>query len=61
MPFGMISAPELWQQRMHEVEEGLTCVEVIADYFLVCGFGDTNEEVETSTVTILFHRTPPPS
>ena len=43
MPFGINSAPEVWQQRMHELVEGLTGVEVIADDFLVCGFGDTNE------------------
>lgn len=88
MPFGINSAPEVWQQRMHELVEGLTGVEVIADDFLVCGFGDTTEaaianhdqnlkaflrtrkrkkphsqqrEVETSTVTSSFHRTPPHS
>ena len=43
MPFGINSAPEVWQQRMHELVEGLTGVEVIADDFLVCGFGDTTE------------------
>ena len=43
MPFGINSAPEVWQQRMHDLVEGLTGVEVIADDFLVCGFGDTNE------------------
>ena len=44
MPFGINSAPEVWQQRMHELVEGLAGVEVIADDFLVCGFGDTPEE-----------------
>ena len=39
MPFGLNSAPEVW--RMHELVEGLTGVEVIADDFLICGFGDT--------------------
>ena len=43
MPFGINSAPEVWQQRMHELVEGLAGVEVIADDFLVCGFGDSNE------------------
>ena len=43
MPFGINSAPEVWQQRMHELVERLTGVEIIADDFLVCGFGDTNE------------------
>ena len=37
MPFGINSAPEVWQQRMHELVEGLTGAEVIADDFLVCG------------------------
>ena len=37
MPFGINSAPEVWQQQMHELVEGLTGVEVIADDFLVCG------------------------
>lgn len=43
MPFGINSAPEVWQQRIHELVEGLTGVEVIADDFLVCGFGEINE------------------
>lgn len=43
MPFGINSAPEVWQQRMYELVEGLAGVEVIADDFLVCGFGDTPE------------------
>ena len=43
MPFGINSAPEVWQQRMHELVEGLTGVEVIADDFLICGFGDTTK------------------
>ena len=37
MPFGINSAPEIWQQRMHELVEGLTGVEVIADDFLIVG------------------------
>ena len=44
MPFGISSAPEIWQQKMHEAIEGLQGVEVIADDFLVCGFGDTVDE-----------------
>ena len=43
MPFGINSAPEVWQRRMNEVIEGLPGVEVIADDFLVCGFGETHE------------------
>ena len=45
MPFGISSAPEVWQQRMNEVVEG---VEVIADDFLICGFGATKEEATAS-------------
>ena len=44
MPFGISSAPEIWQRKMHEAIEGLQGVEVIADDFLVCGFGDTVDE-----------------
>ena len=44
MPFGISSAPEVFQRRMHEVAEGLNGVEVVADDFVVVGFGDTVEE-----------------
>ena len=40
-PFGISSVPEVWQRKMNEAIEGLCGVEVIADDFLVCGFGDT--------------------
>ena len=40
LPFGLCSAPEVFQRRMHEVIEGLTGVEVIADDFLVVGYGE---------------------
>ena len=43
MPFGITSAPEVWQRRMNEIIEDLPGVEVIADDFLVIGFGDTDE------------------
>ena len=39
MPFGITSAPEVWQRKMNEIIEGLPGVEVIA----VIGFGDTDE------------------
>ena len=48
MPFGISSAPEVWQQRVNEVVEGLNGVEVIADDFLICGFGATKEEATAS-------------
>ena len=44
MPFGINSAPEVWQRMMQEHIEGLYGVEVIADDFVVVGFGNTPEE-----------------
>ena len=44
MPFGVNSAPEVWQQRMTQIVEGLNQVEVIADNFLIHGVVDTTEE-----------------
>jgi hypothetical protein len=48
LPFGISSPPEVWQPRMHEFVEGLEGVEVIADDFLIAGFGNTEEEVNAS-------------
>ena len=48
MPFGISSAPEIWQRTMHEFVEGLQGVEVIADDFVIAGFGDTTEEASKS-------------
>ena len=47
MPFGICSAPEVFQRRMHEIIEGLKGVEVVADDFVVVGFGDSIEEATT--------------
>ena len=46
MPFGISSAPEVFQWKMHEVTEGLRGVdpEVVADDFVVVGFGESVEE-----------------
>ena len=44
LPFGICSAPEVFQRRMHEVVEGLVGVEEVADDFLVVGYGDTIEQ-----------------
>ena len=44
MPFGISSVPEVWQQKMNELVEGQSGVEVIADDFLICGFGANKEE-----------------
>ena len=41
MPFGISSAPEVWQRNMKEPIEGLRGVQVIADDSLVCEFEDT--------------------
>ena len=48
MPFGISSAPEVWQRRMHEFVEDLEGVEVIVDDFLIAGFGESDEEINTS-------------
>ena len=44
MPFGISSAPEVFQRRMHEVIESLEGVKVVADDFVTVSFGDTEEE-----------------
>ena len=35
MPFGIRSAPEVFQRRMHELIEGMPDVEVVADDLLL--------------------------
>ena len=44
IPFCISSVPEVFQRRMHELIEGLSGTEVVADDFTVAGFGDTLEE-----------------
>ena len=44
MPFGIISVPEICQQRMHTLLEGLQGIEVVADDFVAVGFGETQDE-----------------
>ena len=44
MLFGISSAPQVFQRRMHKVTEGLKGVEVIADDFVVVGFGDSIQD-----------------
>ena len=44
IPFGINSAPEVWQRRMREHIEGLKGVEVIADDFVIVGYGNTPAE-----------------
>ena len=48
MPFGLSSAPEVFQRRMHELIEGLEGIEVIADDFVIVGYGKTQEEATLS-------------
>ena len=38
MPFGISSAPEVLQCRIHELTEGLCGVKVVADDFVAIGF-----------------------
>ena len=44
MPFGIRSASEVFQRKMHELIEGMSNVEVVADDFVVVGYGKTHEE-----------------
>ena len=44
MPFGINSAPEVWQRTMNQLVEGLKGTEVIHDVFLIVGCGDTYDE-----------------
>jgi len=37
MPFGINSAPEIFQWRMHQLFEDLTGIGVVADEFIVVG------------------------
>ena len=46
MPFGINSAPEIWQRTMNQLVEGLTGTEVIHDGFLIVGCGTTDKEAE---------------
>lgn len=47
MPFGINSALEVWQCKMREHIEGLKVVEVIADDFVIIGFGNMPAEWQT--------------
>ena len=44
MPFGIRSAPEIFQRRMHELIEGMPHVEVMADDFVIVSYGETLEQ-----------------
>ena len=47
MPFGICSAPEVFQRRIHELIEGLQGVEVVADDFVMVGCGNTLQDAVT--------------
>ena len=44
MPFGISSALEVWQRKMHEIIEDLDGIEVIADDFLITGKDDAEHD-----------------
>ncbi|XP_062558648.1 uncharacterized protein K02A2.6-like [Armigeres subalbatus] len=48
LPFGISSAPEIFQLKLQEAIEGLEGVECIADDVLIYGIGDTFEEALVS-------------
>jgi hypothetical protein len=48
LPFGLKSAPEVFQKHLINALEGLQGIQVCADDILVVGYGDTEAEVNTS-------------
>ena len=44
LPFGVSSAPEVFQRKMHELVEGMSGIEVVADDFIIVDCGTTIEE-----------------
>ena len=44
MPFRICLVPEVFRRRMHELIEGLSGVEVVADDFVVVGRGETADD-----------------
>ena len=46
LPFGINSAPEEFERKLHEKLDGLSGVIVLRDDILVVGYGDTPEDVE---------------
>ena len=53
LPFGISSAPEVFQRKMHELIEGLSGIEVVADDFIAIGCGNTVEEAIDDHDTVL--------
>lgn len=52
MPFGIASAPEIYQAAMHHVLEGLSCVAVVMDDVLV--WGRTKKEHDCNLKLVLY-------
>ena len=44
MPFGISSAPEVFQHHMHVIIEGFQGIEVVVDDFVAVGFEKTLEQ-----------------
>jgi len=44
MPFGISSAPEVFQKRMHQLIESIQGIEVVGDDFIEYGCSDTEEK-----------------
>lgn len=44
MPFGIRSAPEIFQHKMYKLIEGMSHVDVVADDVVVVGYGETQEQ-----------------
>ena len=53
MPFGISSAPEVFQRKMHELIEGMSGIEVVADDFIAVGYGDTFEAAQNHDKNLL--------
>ena len=48
LPFGICSAPEIFQRKIHQLIEGLSGVEVVADDLVIVGFGDNEVDAHRS-------------
>ena len=46
LPFGLSPSPELFQMKLEQCLEGLTCIHTIADDILITGQGEIYEEAE---------------
>lgn len=59
LPFGIASAPEIFQLKLQQVIQDLEGIECIADDLLIYGIGDTMEEAlknHNRCMTMLFHQ-----